>query len=139
MRAYSMFCIIGLVACGSSDGSSGGLGNTSDGGSTSQCSGIVQQICQKAISCSAGGNSGVVFVIGANDAGMGSYDFTLNSASGNNESGCEKFVGAGCDGSHAAQFIAECGAATSSGLQCGPSVDNHGNGVMIPAACWQSL
>ena len=121
MRVLAAFALLAVAACGS--------GNGSGGGSTSQCSGIVDPICQKAVACSAGGDSGVVFVIGASDAGVGSYDFTLNSASGNDESGCENLVGGGCTGSHAAQFTAACGSAISSGLQCGPEREPPRNGA----------
>ncbi len=126
MRILPTFALLALTACGS--------GNGSEGGSTGQCTAIANQICQKAATCSAGGDAGVVLVIGPSDAGLGSYDFTVNS-----EPGCQVLVGTGCTGSHAAAFTASCGSAISSGLQCGPSVNQDGTGLMLPAACGQSL
>jgi hypothetical protein len=130
MRILPVFALLAFAACGSGNGS----GNGPDGGSTGQCNDIANQVCQKAAACSAGGDAGTVFVISADDAGVHAYDFTINS-----ESGCQVLVGAGCNGSHSAAFTANCGSAVSSGLQCGPSVDDHGNGLVLPASCWQSL
>jgi hypothetical protein len=126
MRILAAFAVLACAACGSGSGS--------DDGSSGQCTSIASQLCQTAATCSAGGDAGVVFVIGPDEAGVNSYDFTVNS-----ESGCQVLVGAGCTGSHAAAFSASCGSAISSGLQCGPSVNNDGTGLMLPAACWQSL
>jgi hypothetical protein len=129
MRFLPAFAMLAFAACGSGNGSSNGPG----GGSTGQCD-IANQVCQKAAACSTGGDAGTVLVIGADDAGVHAYDFTVNS-----ESGCQVLLGAGCSGSHAAAFTANCGSAISSGLQCGPSVGDHGNGLMLPASCWESL
>ena len=130
MHILPVFSVLVFAAFGSGNGS----GNGSDGGSTGQCDDIVNQVCQKAAACSAGGDAGTVFVISADDAGMHAYDFTINS-----ESGCQVLVGAACNGSHAAALTANCGSAISGGLQCGPSVDGHGNGLALPASCGQSL
>lgn len=127
MRVLSTVAILAFVACGAD--------NESEGGSTGPCSDIAEQICQKAAMCSAGGDAGVVFVIGPDEeAGVNAYPFSVNS-----EPGCEVLVGSGCNGSHAAAFTANCGSAIGSGLQCGPSGNDGGNGLLIPSSCGQNL
>lgn len=136
--ALATFGALALVAC-SSGGSNDGSDAGSDGGATSPCTELVTEVCQKASSCSAGNDAGIVFLIGPDvDAGINSFGDTLHDASGNDEAGCERFVGLACEGNKAAGFTANCGAAVSSGLACG--TDPHfGNGVEIPASCWNDI
>ncbi len=135
MRSLLAFAaLVFTAACGS--------GNGSNGGSTDQCSNIASQICQKAVACSAGADAGVVFIIGGDEeAGPSASDFTINDQSGaGNEQGCERFVGlTACDGQHAAEFTAGCSSSISSGLQCGPSTNHNGTGLVLPGPCGQNL
>jgi hypothetical protein len=128
MRAVVLvFAVVAFAACGSGNGSSDGT----DAGSTGQCSDVVNQICQQAATCSAGGDAGIVLILDADhDAGIHASDFTINS-----ESGCQNLVGAACKKDHAAAFTANC----SGALQCGPSASHHGNGLVLPAPCHESM
>jgi hypothetical protein len=135
MRVLSTFAILAFVAsvlafvaCGS--------GNGADGGSTGQCSDIAGQICQKAATCSAGGDAGYTLIIvsPSPDSGIGSSGFTING----DQSHCDKFFNdLTCSGSHEAAFIAACGPAIS-GLQCGKD-SMFGNGVVLPYPCSQNF
>jgi hypothetical protein len=136
-RALTVLAFAFCTACGSGGASGTGSDGGSSSGSTNQCSDIVVQICQRAVTCSEGGDAGVVFIIGNSDGGVGTGGFTEESASGSVESGCEGLVGLACEGSHAAEFIANCSAALSSGLQCGRG--DWGNGVEVPASCGNSI
>ena len=129
----SALVVLVFAACGSG----GGSGDGPDGSSPDSCRDLANQICQQAAGCSAAGDAGVVFILGGYDAGtvvVNAYDLTVNS-----ESGCEGLIGLACKGDHAAAFTTNCSAPIKSGLQCGPSTNHHGNGLVVPAPCAQSL
>lgn len=139
LAAFASFALVACSSGGTDANSDGGTNGGSDGGSTSPCNGLVVQICQKAVSCSAGSDAGVVFLVGPDaDAGVNGYGFTLHDASGDNEGGCERLVGAACGSNKESGFTTHCGAAVSSGLTCGTDA-TYGNGIDIPAACWNDI
>ncbi|MBS2026449.1 MAG: hypothetical protein JST54_00975 [Deltaproteobacteria bacterium] len=134
--ALAVFAAFALVAC-----SSGGSDTNTDAGSSDggPCNAIVVDICQKAVSCSAGNDAGIVFLVGPDvDAGVHGFEFSLRDSAGNNEAGCENVVGTACGSSKEAGFTASCGAAVDGGLACGTD-PTYGNGMNIPAACWNSI
>jgi hypothetical protein len=131
MRVLATVAVLslGLSACG------GGSSANSDGGvNQSQCNQVVNTLCEKTVACSTDHDAGInVFIVEASDAGVGSFGITENQGG---QTHCENFIGLACKGSHAAMFTSVCSAVVN-GLQCGTDPD-YGNGVEIPAVCWNS-
>jgi hypothetical protein len=131
MRTLAVFAVVVLAGCSESAG--GGAGGPGDA-STSQCSAVVQMICDKAVACSTGHPSPqTVFIIGANDAGGPHNGLAANG----DETHCLNLLNLACKGSDAGTFTAVCGAEVSA-LTCGTD-PMYGNGVEISTACWDSL
>jgi hypothetical protein len=116
--SFAVLAVLVFVACG---------GGGSGSGSASPCSTVVNEMCQGAVACSSPGE--VVFVIGPDDAGQGAGYFEVNGGL----SQCQGLVGLACQGTQAGQFTAAC--ASVGAYMCGPS-ESHGNGLMVPGACW---